>query len=68
MAPSGLATRQVEFVAYAVDCVLSGYVRLDADRLTDLLNVHEEVQLIDVFVQDFAGEGIQLANMIAQAG
>jgi hypothetical protein len=65
MAPAS-STRQVEFVAYAVDCVLSGYVRLDSDRLTDLLNDHEEFQLVDVFVQDFADKGIQVADMIVR--
>ena len=38
----------VEFIAYAEDCLLSGYVRLGADRLTDLLDQHEELQLVDV--------------------
>ncbi len=41
----------VDFVAYAEDCVLSGRVRLSADRMTDLLNQHAEVQLVDVMVQ-----------------
>jgi hypothetical protein len=41
----------VDFVAYAEDCTLSGRIRLRADRLTDMLNDHEEVQLVDVMVQ-----------------
>jgi hypothetical protein len=59
--------RQVEFVAYAEDCLLSGFVRLAADRLTDLLNDHDEVELIDVFVQDLAaGPGRQVAEIMVR--
>lgn len=43
---------EIEFMAYAEDCVLSGYVRLDADRLSDLLNAHDEYELIDVCAMD----------------
>ena len=55
--------RQVEFVAYAEDCLLSGYVRLEADRLTDMLNEHEELELVDVFVQDLAGKSREVASI-----
>jgi hypothetical protein len=41
----------VEFVAYAEDCVLSGRVRLAAERLTDMLNGHDEYELVDVMVE-----------------
>ncbi|HSL77357.1 MAG TPA: hypothetical protein VK867_10440 [Candidatus Limnocylindrales bacterium] len=41
----------VDFVAYADDCMLSGRIRLRADRLTDMLNDHEELHLVDVLVQ-----------------
>jgi hypothetical protein len=44
----------VEFVAYAEDCLLSGHVRLDADRLTDLLNGHNEYVLVDALVESLA--------------
>jgi hypothetical protein len=47
----------VDFVAYAQDCVLSGRVRLSADRMTDLLNEHEEVRLVDVMVQRLEDAG-----------
>ena len=43
---------EVEFVAYAEDCILSGQVELAADRLSDLINAHEELELIDVLVAD----------------
>jgi hypothetical protein len=41
----------VEFVAYAEDCLISGHVRLAADRLTDLLNAHGEYVLVDALVE-----------------
>ncbi len=47
----------VEFVAYAEDCLLSGRVRLAADRLTDMLNEHDEFELIDVMVERLDGLG-----------
>ncbi|MEX1169681.1 MAG: hypothetical protein WEE50_06030 [Chloroflexota bacterium] len=50
------AGQQVEFVAYGEDCVLSGVVRLASDRLTDMLNDHDEYQLVDVLVEGLTGE------------
>jgi len=50
------ASQQVEFVAYGEDCVLSGMVRLASDRLTDMLNEHDEYQLVDVLVEGLTGE------------
>jgi hypothetical protein len=41
----------VDFFAYAEDCILSGRIRLRSDRLTDMLNDHDEVHLVDVMVQ-----------------
>lgn len=48
------ASQQVEFVAYGEDCVLSGVVHLASDRLTDMLNDHDEYQLVDVLVESLA--------------
>jgi hypothetical protein len=50
------ATQPVEFVAYGEDCVLSGVVRMAADRLTDMLNEHDEYLLVDVLVEGLAGD------------
>ncbi len=50
------STQQVEFVAYGEDCVLSGVVRMAADRLTDMLNEHDEYLLVDVLVEGLAGD------------
>jgi len=46
---------EVEFVAYGEECLLSGRLRLDAERLTDMLNAHDEVQLVDVMVERLDG-------------
>ena len=42
---------EVEFVAYAADGRLSGRIRLDSARLTDMLNDHDEFQLEHVLVE-----------------
>jgi hypothetical protein len=47
----------VDFVAYAVDCVLYGRVRLAAERLTDMLNTHDDFDLVDVMVERLDGQG-----------
>ncbi len=44
-------TPLVRFVAYGVDQRVFGWVRLRADRLTDLLNAHEELHLADVEIE-----------------
>jgi len=47
----------VDFVAYAEDCLLSGRVRLRAERLTDMLNEHDEIELVDVMVERLDAPG-----------
>jgi hypothetical protein len=46
---------EVDFVAYSEDCILSGRTVLDGDRLTDMLNSHDEYDLIGVTVERFDG-------------
>jgi hypothetical protein len=41
----------VGFEAFVSDARVFGWVRLDADRLTDLLNAHEELHLVNVLVE-----------------
>ena len=56
---------QIEFVAYAEDCLVAGYVRLSTDRLTDLLNEHENLELVDVFVEELAtGRGMEVTEIM----
>jgi hypothetical protein len=38
----------IRFAAYAVDRRIFGWVRLREDRVTDLLNTHDELHLLDV--------------------
>jgi len=46
---------EVEFVAYAEDGRLSGSIRLDAGRLSDMLNAHDEYLLVDVRAERIPG-------------
>jgi hypothetical protein len=45
----------VGFEAFVTDSRVFGWVRLDADRLTDMLNAHEELQLANVLVEHLGG-------------
>ena len=55
----------VDFVAYAEDCTLSGRIRLRADRLTDMLNDHEEVRLVDVMVRSLVQpEAVEVQEVV----
>jgi hypothetical protein len=49
----------IEFVAYARDSVLAGLLHLAADRLTDLLNGSDELDLIDVLSMGFDGRIVE---------
>jgi hypothetical protein len=44
---------QVDFVAYGEDCILSGRAVLDSDRLTDMLNAHDEYLVSGLTVERF---------------
>lgn len=57
LGPTARRAPSVEFVAYAEDCILSGRIRLEAERLTDMLNERDEILLSDVMVErhDSAG-------------
>jgi len=54
----------VEFVAYGEDCLLSGQIRLAAERLSDMLNDHDEYELIDVMVERLDGQGASEAQQV----
>ncbi|MDO8484490.1 MAG: hypothetical protein Q7S35_06050 [Candidatus Limnocylindrales bacterium] len=56
---------EVAFVAYGEDCILSGRTILDADRLTDMLNAHDEYGLVGVTVERFdGGEPLEVAEIV----
>lgn len=64
-APRPTLPPEVEFIGYAEDCLFRGHVRMNADRLSDLLNDHDEYQLVDVLVEDLAGDRtIQLRDIV----
>ena len=46
---------EIDVVAYAEDCILSGRLPMAVDRLSDLLNDNDEFELIDVMVSDLVG-------------
>lgn len=48
---------EVEFVAYAADGRLSGRLRLDTSRLSDMLNDHDEFLLEGVLAERLPGGG-----------
>jgi hypothetical protein len=52
-APAEQAPADVAFVAYGEDCILSGRAVLDADRLSDMLNDHDEYLVSDLVVERF---------------
>jgi len=51
---------EVEFVAYAEDGRLSGRIRLDASRLSDMLNNHDEFLLEDILAERLPDGGTML--------
>jgi hypothetical protein len=56
---------EVDFVAYGEDCILSGRTVLDRDRLSDMLNDHEEYALIGVSVERFDdGQPLQIDDVV----
>jgi len=54
----------VQFEAYADDARLFGWVRLDADRLTDLLNDHDELQLFHVEIESLLDGRTETADEV----
>ncbi len=47
-APALLVLPEVEFAAYTEDCRIFGFLRLDAERLSDALNAQARLHLVDV--------------------
>lgn len=56
---------EIEFIAYAEDCTLSGRIALAEERLSDLLNEHDSFQLIDVLLTPLDGSlAIELRDLL----
>ena len=54
----------IEFVAYGHESLLAGLLRLDADRLTDLLNRSDELELIDVLALGLDGGSAEADRVV----
>ena len=54
-----LDRQRLDFAAYAADSLLAGTLLLDADRLTDLLNATDEIELLDIVCLTLDGAVIQ---------
>jgi hypothetical protein len=53
----------IDFIAFGHECLVAGRLRLDADRLTDLLNGTDELELVDVVGLGLDG-GVLDANRV----
>lgn len=55
----------VEFTAYSGDCRAFGRISLDGNRLTDMLNAHDEFDLVDVLVESLEdGHAIEAHDLV----
>ena len=58
---------EIDVIAYAEDCILSGRLPMAADRLSDLLNDNAEFEFVDVKVEDLLGsEPIHSADVVVK--
>ena len=55
---------EVDFVAYATSERLSGRIRLDAKRLSDMLNSHDEFILVDALAERLPEGGSMIVSEI----
>ncbi len=62
--PDGEGLPEVDFVAYALQERLSGRVRLDNDRLSDMLNAHDEFVLVDALAERLPEGGSMVVSEI----
>jgi hypothetical protein len=57
----------VDLFAYGEDCILSGRIALTADRLTDVLNDHDEYALVDVLVESLVdGHAVETPEVVVR--
>jgi len=62
--PDGEDLPEVDFVAYALHERLSGRIRLDNDRLSDMLNAHDEFVLVDALAERLPEGGSMVVSEI----
>jgi len=55
----------IEFIGFSGDCIVTGQLELNADRLTDELNAADSFRLANVTLEDLGdGHVIELAELI----
>ncbi len=55
----------IEFSAYTEDCRLFGHLRLDGERLTDMLNALDELALVGVMVESLTDDvAFEVAELV----
>ncbi len=64
LAPEAQDEPELDFVAYAEDGRLSGRIRMDGTRLSDMLNDHDEYLLEDVLAERIPAGGTTLVSEI----
>ncbi len=63
-AVDGAGLPEIEFVAYSTSERLSGRIRLDSARLTDMLNTHHEFVLVDALAERLPDGGSMIVPEI----
>jgi len=63
-AVEGAELPEIEFVAYSTSERLSGRIRLDSARLTDMLNTHHEFVLVDALAERLPDGGSMIVPEI----
>ena len=68
-APPAEALPEIDFVAFTSDERLSGRVRLDASRLSDMLNSHDEYLLVDALAERLPrGGSLVVSEILVRRG
>jgi hypothetical protein len=63
-ASSVTALPEVVLAGYAEDCRFSGRVRLDGERLSDMLNAYDEFQVIDAQIEGLDGRFFEVGELV----
>jgi hypothetical protein len=58
------AQPDLSLAGYSEDCRFSGRVRLDGERLSDMLNAYDEFQLVDTQVEGLDGRLFEVGELV----